>query len=85
MSASKLVVEKPARKRLIKLPINIHRRVLIALKIIKQNPTAGNHLKGKLAEYFKYRIGDYRIVYKFDSNTKTVLVVKIEHRQGVYR
>lgn len=85
MPAENLIVQKSTRKKLLKLPIKTHKRLLEALKKIQENPISGFKLKGKLSEYYKWRIGDYRIVYTFDPKKSTVEVIKIEHRQGVYR
>ena len=85
MPAKSVVVEKHARKRLLKLPLSIHKRIIRALEIIQENPLIGVKLHGELEKYYKYRVGDYRIVYYFDSKESTVTVVKVEHRQGVYK
>ena len=85
MPAKFLLLEKPAKKRLLKLPINIHKRVIRALETIQKTPLVGVKLHGELGDYYKYRVGDYRVVYSFNSEESTVTVVKIEHRQGVYR
>lgn len=85
MPAKTLVVEKPVQKQLLKLPIKIHQRILQSLTLIKDNPIVGEKLHGELANYYKLRIGDYRVIYKFDKENLSVEVVKIEHRQGVYR
>lgn len=85
MPAKNLIVEKPVRKKLLKLPIKIHQRILTTLNLIVQNPVSGAKLQGELQNYYKFRVGDYRIVYLFDSKTSTVKVLKIEHRQGVYK
>lgn len=85
MPAKSVIVEKSARKKLLKLPAKIHRRIVGALEILQANPLAGVKLHGELDEHYKYRLGDYRIVYTFDNKEKTVIVVKIEHRQGVYK
>lgn len=85
MPAKSLILEKPAKKRLLKLPIQIHKRVIRAFETIQENPLIGVKLHGELNDYYKYRIGDYRIVYSFDSKKSTVIVVKVEHRQGVYK
>ena len=85
MPAKSVVVEKHARKRLLKLPLSIHKRIIRALEIIQENPLIGVKLHGELEKYYKYRVGDYRIVYSFDSKESTVTVVKVEHRQGVYK
>lgn len=85
MPAKYLSTEKSVRKHLKKLPMSIHSKVIKALDVIKNNPLSGEKLHGELKNYYKYRVGDYRIVYKFDSKASTVIVVKVEHRQGVYR
>jgi len=41
-------------------------------------------LKGELAEYYRYRIGDYRVIYLVDDETNQVLVNTIAHRREVY-
>ena len=42
-------------------------------------------LSGPLAGYLRYRIGEYRVVYRIDDAQHTVWVDKIAHRREVYR
>jgi mRNA interferase RelE/StbE len=45
----------------------------------------GEALHGsKLGEFWKYRVGDYRIVARIEDNMLRVLVVKVGHRREVY-
>jgi len=85
MPAKIFVVEKKADKDFLKLPQNIQEKIINAYSTLKINPIAGAKLKGELANYYKFRVGDYRIVYKFNSKESILEVVKIEHRQGVYK
>ena len=85
MPAKAVIVDRAEKKRLLKLPLRIHQRILRALETIQENPIIGIKLHGELEEYYKFRVGDYRIVYSFDSKKSVVNVVKIEHRQGVYK
>lgn len=85
MPAKSVIVEKQVSKRLAKLPLKIHKRVIEALDILKLNPLSGVKLHGELDSYYKYRIGDYRIVYRFNAKESVVIIVKMEHRQGVYK
>ena len=85
MAADNIILERPAQKQLNKLPIPIHKRILEALRRIKTNPLSGIKLHGEMANYHKLRVGDYRIVYFFDLRQNSIKVVKIEHRQGVYK
>lgn len=42
-------------------------------------------LKGKLASYYRYRVGAWRVLYRIDEEKRIVWVATIEHRRDVYR
>lgn len=85
MSAKNLQIAQSADKNLSKLPKNIQSKIITSFDKIKQNPVMGIKLHGELKNYYKFRVGDYRIVYRFNSKESLVQIVKIEHRQGVYK
>jgi mRNA interferase RelE/StbE len=41
-------------------------------------------LKGDYTGYYRYRIGDYRVIYSVDGTIVQVIVVAIAHRSEVY-
>ena len=45
----------------------------------------GKPLKGNLTEYWRYRVGDYRVVCEIQDAKLVVLVVRIAHRKEAYR
>ncbi len=45
----------------------------------------GEGYTGPLKGYWKYRVGDYRLVCEIQEQTQTVLVVAIGDRKDVYR
>lgn len=45
----------------------------------------GKALKGVLREFWRYRIGDYRIISRIEDDRLLVLVVRVAHRREVYR
>ncbi len=45
---------------------------------------AGKALTGKLASFWRYRVGDMRVICHIDQNIITVLVLRIAHRSVVY-
>lgn len=51
---------------------------------LSKNPKIGLPLKGNGKGLWRYRIGDYRIVYKFNDEELWILVVHIAHRKDVY-
>ncbi len=46
---------------------------------------SGKALKGKLGKFWRYRVGDYRIVCRIEEKKVEVLVLRIGHRKEVYR
>ncbi|MBP9726474.1 MAG: type II toxin-antitoxin system RelE/ParE family toxin [Gammaproteobacteria bacterium] len=44
----------------------------------------GKPLRYSLKGHRRLRVGDYRIVYRIDSETHIVLVIAIKHRKDVY-
>jgi mRNA interferase RelE/StbE len=42
-------------------------------------------LKGSWRGYYRFRIGDYRVVYSIDDAKKTVIIHIIAHRREVYQ
>jgi len=47
--------------------------------------TLGEAYTGPLKGYWKYRVGDYRLVCEIQAKTQTVLVVAIGDRKDIYR
>ncbi len=45
----------------------------------------GSALAGEHAGYWRWRIGDYRVVARIEDERITVLVVRVAHRREVYR
>ena len=45
----------------------------------------GRPLKGHFSEFWRYRVGDYRVICELQDETLVVLVVGIAHRRHVYR
>jgi mRNA interferase RelE/StbE len=48
--------------------------------------TIGKALQGaQFREYWRYRVGDYRIICEFLDNRVVVLVLRLGHRKEIYR
>jgi len=85
MAVKNLQLARSVDKSLSKLPKNIQSKVILSFDKIIQNPISGIRLHGELKNYYKFRVGDYRVIYRFNIKESLVQVVKIEHRQGVYK
>jgi mRNA interferase RelE/StbE len=46
----------------------------------------GQALHGsRLGEFWKYRVGDYRLICKIEDDRLIVLVLRVGHRRDIYR
>ena len=50
--------------------------------ILSEDPDKGDALKGQYKGLFKFRVGEYRVMYA--KTQKGVLIVRIRHRGKVY-
>ncbi len=51
--------------------------------VLSEKPNTGEPLSGEFKGLFKYRIGDYRILYA--KIPEGILIVRIGHRREIYR
>ncbi|MEX2170775.1 MAG: type II toxin-antitoxin system RelE/ParE family toxin [Pirellulales bacterium] len=54
------------------------------LKVDPRQHSNIKQLKGPLAGKYRYRVGDYRVIYRINEQDQTVSVVKIVHRSEAY-
>ena len=80
-----LKVKPNAQKKLDKLPKTDYYRILAAFSILAQNPFVGKKMKGEYAGSCSYRVWPYRVIYDIYKKELLVLVVRVGHRQGVYK
>ena len=88
--AWKVELERDAERELDALDPQVARRILTFLHgrvaQLEDVRSIGDALKGsKLGEFWKYRVGDYRIVAKIEDQVMRILVVRIGNRREVYR
>jgi mRNA interferase RelE/StbE len=86
----KIEFDPSAKKELLKLDPQIAKRILKFLKYrlsIHSDPRElGEAIKGsKLGEFWKYRVGDYRIIANINDKTICILVLRIGNRKEVYK
>jgi mRNA interferase RelE/StbE len=79
-----------AQRQFYKLDPQISKRILSVLNnhvAPLDNPRLlGAPLQGsKFGEFWKYRVGDYRIIARIEDESVRILVVRIANRREVYR
>jgi mRNA interferase RelE/StbE len=53
-------------------------------KLMTEPLKFGLPLRRSLKNFFKLRVGDFRIIYEIENEEVTVLVIKVGHRREVY-
>jgi len=77
--------EKKAAKELKKIPQKDRARILAIIPILMENPFAGKKFGGELKDSYSYRVWPYRIIYRVYKNLLLVIIIRVGHRQGVYK
>jgi mRNA interferase RelE/StbE len=86
MSVYQIRYQPKALKEFLSLDNGLKKRIAEAMEILTHN----SHPSGckKMSGYknrWRIRVGDYRIVYEIHDGELIILVVRIAHRQEVYR
>ena len=85
-----IAFEKAAARELAKLDRTAAQRIVkfLTQRIAPlENPREiGEALKGsRLGEFWKYRVGDYRVICRIVDSKITIVVVRVGNRREVYR
>jgi mRNA interferase RelE/StbE len=87
--AWKIDFSPTALKQLNKLDKSIANRILRFLHERVQDlddpRKIGARLQGTLSEFWKYRVGDYRLICSLEDDRFVVLVLRIGHRREIYK
>lgn len=71
-----------------RLDVSIARRIIEKIEHLAQNPALGqpvSYLPKDLAGLKKYRIGDWRVLFWFDTQKDEIILYGIDHRSKVYK
>jgi mRNA interferase RelE/StbE len=80
----KILIHEVAQKQIEKLPKTTQERIFKVLNRISIRPF---HFAKRLvgSNYYRLRLGDYRIIIDINQNTMTIIVIEIGHRKSVYK
>lgn len=77
--------KKSAAKELRKLSQDAKKRITDKIEtLLANNPYIGDKLSENFTGLWKYRIGEYRVIYEIHKNILVILVVKIADRKDTY-
>lgn len=83
-----IVLTKPAKRVYDKASRDIQQRLDGSFEDLEKNPIYGNNIKpltGQLKGLIRYRVGDWRLIYRLFKEKKTVEIVAILPRGDAYR
>ena len=82
----KLIFSPQAEKELKKLPADVQLQIIHKLRhfLSASNPLDfASHLKDTDLGNYRFRIGDYRVI--FDVEEDTIVILTLGHRKEIYR
>ncbi len=82
----KIVFRKSAEKQLLKLPQPVGLKIIGLIKQLPENPIPGNAKKmSGFQNVYRIRSGVYRVIYSVENDKLIIEVIKIGHRQNIYK
>lgn len=90
--ACNIVVTESAAKELKRVPAKMQDRIFEKIQNLADEPKPHGHKKLKnfdmpgsdQDDYYRIRVGDYRIIYTIENAQITIFIMKIAHRKDVY-
>lgn len=79
-----LIYSPSALKQLEKLEHNIRERIVIALERLRLRPESCDIKKLIGMQGYRFRVGDYRVIFDMEKDKLIILVLQIGHRKNIY-
>ncbi|MBS3126821.1 type II toxin-antitoxin system RelE/ParE family toxin [Candidatus Woesearchaeota archaeon] len=79
-----LIYSPSALKQLEKLEHNIKERIVIALERLRIRPESCDIKKLVGMQGYRFRVGDYKVIFDMEKNKLIILVLQIGHRKNIY-
>ncbi len=79
-----LVYSSLAVHQLEKLDEHMQERILLALERLRIRPMSSNVKRLVGMEGYRFRVGDYRVIFDIEQEKLRILVLQIGHRKNIY-
>ena len=81
----KVLIDKKVLKDLRKIDKKYREKIIKTIeKKIAKDPYIGKKLLRDLSDFYRYRVGDYRIIYLIFDDRIEIEIIKVGHRKEVY-
>ncbi len=79
-------IKKSAQKEIRNIPKSDYKKIISKIFSLEDNPRPYGYkkLKGNYTDYYRVRVGIYRIIYTIEDDILTIEVIKIGHRKDIY-
>ncbi len=80
-----LFIKPSAKKELLSLPKQLLRKIDPIILSLQHTPRTFKTVKLEGYNFYRVRVGDYRVIYSIDDKNSKVEILKIGHRREIYR
>ena len=85
MEFYKVNFAKSVKKDFKKIPKLEVTKILDAIDELAKNPRSSKSKKLKGEKLYRWRVGNYRVIYDIQDNVMLIFVIKLGHRSDIYR
>ena len=78
-------IASSAQRQFKKLPEVIQEHLIPKILSLETNPRPSGVKKLQVFEYYRIRIGDYRVVYSINDKAHLINILDLGHRKDIYR
>ena len=78
-------INASARREMDSLPADLHRRVSNAILLLETTPRPRKCKRLRSRDEYRLRVGDYRVLYLIDDESRVIEVTAVGNRKDVYR
>ena len=80
-----VLIERYAQKQIMKLDKKIIPVIKSAIANLANNPRPYGYKKLRGEEAYRFRVGDYRVIYEIYDSKIIVTVISVGHRKDIYK
>ena len=85
MEFYKVIFTKSVKKDFRKIPKLEVSKILNEIEELAKNPRSSKSKKLKGEKLYRWRVGNYRVIYDIQDNVMLIFVLKLGHRNDIYR
>ena len=85
MSKYEIQITDKVKKSLTSINNEDRLRIQMAIELLGENPSPPATKKLQDSNYYRVRVGDYRIIYSIDDGKLIIQIIQAIHRREAYR